>query len=169
MNNEFIKSGIRQTNFPQLIKIFRKVVWLFIQVLNIILCGNIFVKWVFSESNWTKTLVSHSYLRRIHFFQSSYWYLYIVQFLIFFSVNKRASFTTWYLSEIWYWDPTCLILRSAPLLSVLLQSSGACSRLEPGLGLGQLFLEGGSYPGSNIIENLKETESKFWNNAIQLL
>ena len=58
------------------------------------------------------------------------------------------------------WDPTCLILRSAPLLSVLLQSSGAGSKLEPGRGLGQLFLEGGSYPGSNIIENLTTNTSE---------
>ena len=118
-------------------------------------CVFIFVTSNIMIWNFTKTLVSQSYLHWIHFFLSSYWYLYIVRFEIFFSVNKRASFITWYLSEGWYSDPTCLILRSAPLLSVLLQSSGAGSRLEPALGLGQLFLEGGSYPGSNIIENLK--------------
>ena len=46
-----------------------------------------------------------SYLHRIHFFLSSYWYLYIVRFQIFFSVNKRASFIRRYFSD-------CFILRS---------------------------------------------------------
>ena len=61
---------------------------------------NVFFGLIFTFKN---TYIS--YLHRIHFFLSSYWYLYIVRFQIFFSVNKRASIITRYLSD-------CFILRS---------------------------------------------------------